>query len=200
MTIATANAAAHYPTPDIDTAIARALAAANDRPDPEFDDGCSAQKYAGMAQEFRAGAWKHLDEGDLAQASNKAWGLVAETVKAISAHHGRIIHSHRAIWQVVHELARLVGDAGDLETRRWITNSFRVARSLRSNFHEDRDPEYDVLAGLILCEELSRRLYQLFWPAGHSPQPPTQNAAAAPQKTPHPDGKAIAYGKLRCSV
>ena len=67
------------------------------------------------------------------------------------------------------ELARLVGDSGDMETRHWITNSFRVARSLRSNFHEDRDPEYDVLAGLMLCEELSRRLYQLFWPAGHSP-------------------------------
>ena len=169
MTTATANATASYPTPDIDTAIARGLAAANDQPNPVFDAGCSAQKYAGMAQDFRASAWEHLDKGDLPQASNKAWGLVAETVKAISAHHGRIIHSHRAIWQVVHELARLVGDAGDLETRRWITNSFRVARSLHSNFYENRDPEYDVLAGLMLCEELSQRLYQLFGPDGHSP-------------------------------
>ena len=50
-----------------------------------------------MAQDFRASAWKHLDEGDLPQASNKAWGLVAETVKAISAHYGSVIHSHRAI-------------------------------------------------------------------------------------------------------
>ena len=122
-----------------------------------------------MAQDFRAGAWEHLDKGDLPQASNKAWGLVAETVKTISAHHGGFIHTHRAIAEVVRELARLAGNAGDMETRRWITNSFRVARSLRSNFHEDRDPEYDVLAGLMLCEELSRRLYQLFWPAGHSP-------------------------------
>ena len=197
MTIA--NATAPYPTPDIDAAIARALAAARDRPNPVFDAGCSAQKYAGMAQNFRASAWEHLDKGDLAQASNKAWGLVAETVKAISAHHGRIIHTHRAIWQVVGELARLVGDAGDMETHDWINNSFRVARSLHFNFYEDRDSEYDVLAGLMLCEELSRRLYQLFWPAiAPSPQPPTRNAAAAPQKTPHPDGRAIAYGKLRC--
>ena len=77
-----------------------------------------------MAQDFRASAWEHLDKGDLPQASNKAWGLVAETVKAISAHHGRIIHTHRAIWQVVSELAQLVGDAGDMETRRWIAQLF----------------------------------------------------------------------------
>ena len=169
MTTATANATAFYPAPDIDAAVARALAAANDRPDPEFDDGCSAQKYAGMAQEFRASAWEHLDKGDLPQASNKAWGLVAETVKAISAHHGRIIHSHRGIWQVVRELAQLVGDAGDLATQDWIDNSFRVARSLHSNFYEDRDLEHEVIAGLRLCEELSERLYQLFGPDGHSP-------------------------------
>ena len=168
MTTATANATAPYPEPDIDAAIARALAAARDRPDPEFDAGCSAQKYAGMAQDFRASAWEHLDKGDLPQASNKAWGLVAETVKAISAHHGRIIHSHRGIWQVVRELAQLVGDAGDEPTQDWIDNSFAVARSLHSNFYEDRFSEHEVIAGLRLCEELSRRLYELFWPAGHS--------------------------------
>ena len=162
----TATATATYPAPDIDAAVARGLDAARDRPQPHLDSRRTAQKCAGMAQDFRASAWEHLDKGDLAQASNKAWGLVAETVKAISAHYGGIIHTHRAIWSVMHELARLVGDAGDLETRRWITNSFRVARSLHSNFYENRDPEYDVLAGLMLCEELSQKLYELFWPAG----------------------------------
>ena len=169
MTTATANATASYPAPDIAAAVARALAAARDRPQPRLDRYRTPQKYAGMAQNFRAGAWEHLDKGDLPQASNKAWGLVAETVKAISAHHGRIIHSHRAIWMVVGELAQLVGDAGDLATRRWITNSFVVARNLHSNFYENRSPEYEVIAGLILCEELSERLYQLFGPDGHSP-------------------------------
>ena len=169
MTTATANATAPYPAPDIDAAVARGLDAARDRPNPVFDADCSAQKYAGMAQDFRASAWEHLDKGDLPQASNKAWGLVAETVKAISAHYGRIIHSHRAIWMVVGELAQLVGDADDMETQRWIANSFVVARNLHSNFYENRSPEYEVIAGLILCEELSERLYQLFGPDGHSP-------------------------------
>ena len=90
-----------YPAPDIDAAIASGLAAANDQPNPVFDAGCSAQKYAGMAQDFRTKAWEHLDQGDLSQASNKVWGVVAETVKAISARYGGIIHNHRTLWQVV---------------------------------------------------------------------------------------------------
>ena len=163
------TATAPYPAPDIAAAVARGLVAANDQSNPDLDAGCSPQKYAGMAQDFRASAWEHLDKGDLPQASNKAWGLVAETVKAISAYHGGIIHSHRAIWEVSHALARLAGDAGDMATRHWISNSFRVARSMHSNFYENRDPEDDVLAGLILCEELSERLYQLFGPGGRSP-------------------------------
>ena len=168
-TTATAKPTWPFPEPDTAAAVASGLAAANDHPNPVFDAGCSAQKYAGMGQDFRASTWEHLEQGDLPQASNKAWGLVAETVKAISAYHGGIIHSHRAIWTVATALARLVGDAGDMETRRWINNSFVVARNLHSNFYDGRAPEDEVLAGLILCEELSERLYQLFGPGGRSP-------------------------------
>ena len=170
MTTATASATAPYPAPDIApaiaAAIARALAAARGRPQPRPDGDRNAQKYAGMAQDFRAKAWEYLEQGDLAQASNKAWELVVETVKAISAHHGSIIHTHRGIWSVVSELAQLVGDAGDTQTRDWIRISFMVARGLHTNFYEDEAPANDVRTGLMQCEELSRRLYQLFWPEG----------------------------------
>ena len=166
MTTATANATASYPAPDIAAAVARALAAARDRPQPRLDRNRTAQKYAGMAQDFRAKAWEHLEQGDLPQASNKAWGLVAETVKAISAHHGGIIHSHRAIAEVVGELARLVGNAGDTETRDWINALFVTARGLHTNFYENEMPENMVQSSLRLCEQLSEKLYQLFWPEG----------------------------------
>ena len=96
MTTATVSAAAQYSEQEITAAVARGLAIARDRPQPAEDASSSPQKYSRMAQNFRRGAWKHLDENDLAQASNKAWGLVAETVKAISAQHGGIIHAHRA--------------------------------------------------------------------------------------------------------
>ena len=101
-----------YQPHDVAAAIARALAAANDRPDPGFDADCSPQRYAALAQSFRSSAWKHLDDGDLPQASNKGWGLVAETVKAVSAQHGGVIHTHRALCMVVTALARLVVDSG----------------------------------------------------------------------------------------
>ena len=166
MTTATAMATALYPEQDTAATIARALVDVRDRPDPDLDAYRSAQKYAGMAQEFRAGAWEHLDKGDLPQASNKAWGLVAETVKAISAHYGSIIHSHRAIVMVIDRLARLAGDAGDTPTRDWINNSFMVARGLHTNFYENEMTEAIVRSNLRLCEELSRRLYELFWPEG----------------------------------
>ena len=156
-----------YQPGDVAAAVARALAAANDRPSPVEDASRTSQKYAALAQDFRRSAWKHLDDdGDLPQASNKAWGLVAETIKAISAHHGGIIHTHRAIWQVVSELSRLTGDAGDTQTRDWISSSFVAARGLHTNFYEDEAPADVVRAGLRLCEELSARLYQLFWPGG----------------------------------
>ena len=41
-----------------------------------------------------------------------------------------------------------------------------VARSLHSNFYEDEADEAEVTAGLELCEELSDKLYELFWPEG----------------------------------
>ena len=169
MTTATAIATAQYPEQDTAAAIASTLVAVRDRPDPDLDGDRSAQKYAGMAQEFRASAWEHLRQGDLPQASNKAWGLVAETVKAISAHYGSIIHSHRAIIAVIERLARLADAAGDIQTRDLIITSFHVARNLHTNFYENEMPESFVRGGIISCEELSRRLYELFWPGGYRP-------------------------------
>ena len=147
-------------------AVARGLDAVRDWPQPANDALCAADKYARLGRDFASSAWKHLDEGDLPQASNKAWGLVSETVKAISLHHGRVIHSHRGLLQAVEELAQLVDAAGDAETGRWLRNAFSVARLLHINFYEDRMSDGAILAGLIQCEELSARLYALFWREG----------------------------------
>ena len=122
-------------------------------------------KYAQLSGDFRVSAWRHLnEEEDLPQASGKAWGLVAETIKAVGARHGGIIHAHRSIWHVLRELSQLVGEAGDEPTQAWINNAFRNARCLHSNFYEDEESKAEVSAGLALCEELSDRLYELFWP------------------------------------
>ena len=145
-------------------AVARGLAAANDRPRPG-DAQKSAANYAAMSADFRAGAWRHLRvDADLPQASNKAWGMVAETVKAICAEHGRVIHTHRSILLVVNELADVARAAGDAETAAWIDNAFSRARMLHANFYENEETASQVESGIMLSEQLSDRLYELFWP------------------------------------
>ena len=157
-----ASPPALFPAPAVRAAVGRAMVAANDRPDPALDGNRTPQKYAALAQAFRDSAWRHLDEGDLPQASNKAWGLVAETVKDIAARHGAIIHTHRTIAAVIDELRLLVANAGDPATARWINAIFLTAGKLHSNFYENELSEYSVLDGLMACEELSERLYALF--------------------------------------
>ena len=168
MTTATATANVPYPDQDTAAAVARALAAARDRPNPDLDASRSAQNTP---------VWPRIS----APVPGNTWpratwprrptrrGGVAETVKAISAHHGGIIHAHRSIWMVTTELARLTGSAGDMATQEWIINAFGIARLLHANFYEDGSTADDVRAGLRLCEELSRRLYELFWPEGAPP-------------------------------
>ena len=92
-------------------------------------------------------------------------GIAATNDRRNPALGGGVSHTHRALWEVSDELARLVGDAGDRATRRWIDNFFTVARSLHSNFYEDR-AHADDLDGLMLGEEFSQRLYELFRPGG----------------------------------
>ena len=169
MTTTAAPTIAPYPAADVAAAVARGLSNANDRPNPGLDATRTAQKYAVMARDFRDSAWRHLDENDLPQASNKAWGLVAETVKDISAQHGDIIHTHRAIMEVVNELARLAGNAGDANTARAIRSIFHTARNLHINFYENDLHEDIVIEGLMECEELSELLHHRFAAVGTAP-------------------------------
>ena len=153
-----------YANADIAAAVAKGLAAANDRPQPA-DAGKSAAAYAGLSEHFRSGAWKHLnDDGDLPQASNKAWGMVAETVKAISVEHGGVIHTHRSILLVINELAELARAGGDAQTADWIANAFHRSRALHANFYENEETASQVAAGVRLSEELMQQLYAMFWP------------------------------------
>ena len=154
----------------ISDAIAQGLRAADDPP-RSGDAFKSAATYAGLSDDFCREAWKHLrEDGDLPQTSNQAWGMVAETVKAIGARHGGIIHTHRSIMLVARELARLVRESGDAETAAWINNAFRTARGLHANCYEDEESTDEVADGVQLSEQLSDRLYRLFWPAGQHPE------------------------------
>ena len=162
ITIANAAADAPFPAAEVAAAVRRGLARANDRPIPMLDATRTPQKYAALSRNFCDSAWEHLDKEDLPQASNKAWGLVAETVKDISAQHGGIIHTHRAIADVIDELALLVAGAGDRDTANWINGVFLIASRLHINFYEDELNENSVIAGLMQCEDLAELLRRRF--------------------------------------
>ncbi len=147
----------------IAAAVARGRQAARDQARPAGQNK-SAMTYALMADDFHRGAFRHLTERDLPQASNKGWGMVAETIKAISAHHGGIIHSHSSIWLVLRELSALVRESGDEGTARRINDSFDRARGLHANFYENEQSDVEVGDGLLLCQDLSELLYGIFWP------------------------------------
>ena len=155
-----------YPPADIAAAIARALRNAGDTPQPYVDYLRSPLKYAAIAQDFRSSAWRHLDAGDLPQASNKAWELVAETVKAVSAQHGGVIHKYQSISAVLYELIRLLRTAGDADSARLLSLTIMTANQMYANFYVNELHKDFVLVGLMQCEEMSDRLFALFWPAG----------------------------------
>ena len=162
MTTTIAPTITPYPPAAVAAAVARGLANANDRPRPAADSTRTPQKYAALARAFRDSAWEHLEKDDLPQASNKAWGLVAETVKDISAQHGGIIHTHGAIMEVIVELARLADNAGDANIAHTIRSIFQIARDLHANFYENELHEDIVIGGLMQCEELAELLHTRF--------------------------------------
>ena len=162
-----------YSHADIAAAIARGLRNANDTPQPYVDYIRSPLKYAAIAQDFGSRAWRHLDAGDLPQASQKAWELVAETIKAVSSHHGGGIHKYQSISAVLYELIRLLRTAGDADSARLLSQTIMIANQMHANFYENELPAEFVREGLIQCEEAAHRLYALFWPDGAPATPPT---------------------------
>ena len=147
-------------------AVARGLGAARDRAQPG-DAGKQSEDYARLGEALRVSAWRHLGENDpdsLPQASNKGWGMVAETIKAVSAHHGGFIHAHRSFLLIMRELSELARGEGDIATAAWLNIAFDTARALHSNFYEDEKSTNEVADGLQLSEQLSERIYELFWP------------------------------------
>ena len=62
------------------------------------------------------------------------------------------------------ELSELARGEGDIATAAWLNIAFDTARALHSNFYEDEKSTNEVADGLQLSEQLSERIYELFWP------------------------------------
>ena len=103
--------------------------------------------YAAVSREFIMKAGDHLEEGDLLQASEKAWGAAAHQVKAIAQNRGWVHGGHADLFRAVENLA---SETEPSEIRRL----FHVANSLHSNFYEGWLTAGQVRDGIEAVKEL----------------------------------------------
>ncbi len=107
----------------------------------------SIEFYLKLCEKYLNEAEELLQKGDYLQASEKAWRVAAEIVKALAAKEGVDLRSHSELHRYV---ARLVEKTGDEELKRlWST-----ANELHRNFYENRLPP-ELIKG---CGEILRNL------------------------------------------
>ena len=105
-------------------------------------------------RDFMAKAWKYLDEGDLAQASEKGWGAAAQMVKAAAEARDWRHNGHAELYRAIDRLS----DESDDEQLRAL---FHAASSLHINFYEGWLPREMVRNGLAQVTELVGKLERL---------------------------------------
>ena len=79
-------------------------------------------------------AFEELAKGDRIQASEKAWGAMAHTLKAIADERGLTYGRHSQAWDIVYAILE---DVADPVSRDVIRGGFLAAADLHRNFYDD---------------------------------------------------------------
>ena len=101
----------------------------------------TTQTYQEASWTLLAQSEEELAQGDIRQASEKAWGAAAQIVKAVAQQRGWPHQRHAALFRVISSLAEETGDDQ-------LRNLFQVANSLHTNFYENWDTADNVSAAL----------------------------------------------------
>ena len=107
--------------------------------------------YRELSAGYLRKARLHFGEGDLTQASEKAWGAAATLVKGLAEERGWRHDGHRNLWNVVRQLVRETGDT-DLRLE------FSYAQTLHINFYEAAMNREEVEEYLEYVERLVGKL------------------------------------------
>ena len=114
----------------------------------------SSSQYAVASRGFLTKAQTYLDDGDLAQASEKGWGAAAEIVTAVAEEWGWNHRHHRLLYQIIEDL---VDETGDQE----LSDFFHAASRLHFNFYEDWLQPRVVRRHLVQVDRLVGKLETL---------------------------------------
>ena len=93
-----------------------------------------------------------LDEGDLLQASEKAWGAVAHRLKAIARQRNWRHSGHRDFYMIIDALKNEADDPEEFDV------CFKSADQLHGNFYNDFLPESAVSDNIENVQTLLRML------------------------------------------
>jgi hypothetical protein len=111
------------------------------------------ENHTEVSRQFIGEAEKYLVQGDLLQASEKAWGAAARKVKAIAEDRG---WEHKGHGHLFAAIGNIVAETGQTELR----GLFREANALHINFYEGWLTTQDVSESLEAVKELLELLEQ----------------------------------------
>ena len=112
------------------------------------------ETYANQSREFIALAHQELEQGDLLQASEKAWGAAAAAVKSVAEMRGWRHYAHTLIRAAAWRISR--------EYRRpQIRGMISRANDLHQNYYEYYLAEEEVAEGIAQVAELLSILEQV---------------------------------------
>ena len=111
------------------------------------------ENHTEVSRQFIGEAEKYLMQGDLLQASEKAWGAAARKAKAIAEDRGWEHTRHGHLFAAI---GNIVSETGRTEVRRL----FREANVLHINFYEGWLTAEDVSESLEAVKELLELLDQ----------------------------------------
>lgn len=85
--------------------------------------------YQELSRTYLVQAAEELDQGDLTQASEKAWGAASTILKAVADQRGWEHRKHADLYRVVNRLVAETRDSG-------LREQFAMAGDLYNNFYE----------------------------------------------------------------
>ncbi len=114
-----------------------------------------AQSHVATSRQLIEHAEEELRNGDLLQASEKAWGATAHQLKAIARQRRWRHGGHYHLGQIVSRLADETGDS-DLEV------FYTAAEGLHANFYNNWKTENGVHAGIDAVKRLLDKLSAIY--------------------------------------
>ena len=111
----------------------------------------SSEKYAAMSQRYIEQAEEEFQKGDLGQASNKAWGAAALTLKSIAERRGWNHNRHGLLYDISGQMA-------DELRRPELRRLFRSANAMHQNYYEDWMAADEVRDGIDDAKAYLREL------------------------------------------